>query len=40
MILIVFFAVEYEFLVMLIKGGAIYNNGFDKNVVFIWSHRP
>lgn len=40
MVLIVFFAVEFEFLVMLVKGGAICYNGFDKNVVFIWTHRP
>lgn len=25
---------------MLVKGGAIYYNGFDNNVVFKWIHRP
>lgn len=34
-----FFAVEFEFPVMLVKGDAIYYNSFDENVVFIWTHR-
>lgn len=25
---------------MLVKGGAVYYNGFDKNVVFIWTGSP
>lgn len=34
-----FFAFEFEFPVMLVKGGAIYYNSFDENVVFIRTHR-